>query len=438
MPGLDPRIALGTQAPQMRSPITTLQGLLALREHGEMNRQRQLMNEQRWREIDDDRAIRDSMAQLQDPDQAIDHLYRQGRVEAAGVLSKQVYAQRKAVADDAAQRIKTQKEQVEFGAQIIQSATDQASWDTARAALKTVLPQELFQHVQPLYDAAKQKQLVDWGTSVSDKLKSQQDAIDNANKAWDLQLRQASDYRAREKANLDAREFWNKSASSLLSTAHSQEEWDSYQRMLATQGAPADLLATFGNQFGPEAIARAKKLGMTPHEAEGVRQRDAEIKVQQQNANRLERDASAGSGRALTANRISEIDEWAQRQYAALEQELREEGADGSDAPPRTLGQLVRPDIGKRKLAIENAARTMKGLAPLEEAEARYAERPGSSAELAKIRRVYRELTGEEAPLQRMERLSAALQAERDPRRAGALRRTLSDLREEYRRRYGK
>lgn len=428
---LDPRIALGTQGPQMRSPLATLGAVTELRDRQEYNRQRQLMNEQKQRDLDDDSAIRDALTRTNNPDRAIDDLYQQGRSSAAGVLSKNLFDHRKAVADEADKKVKTQKEQVDFATRILDSAHDQASWDTARTAAQTILAPELFQHVPPAYDPAKQKELVSWGMTASEKMTAQQNAIENANKAWDLSLKQAQDWRERQKGTQDAREHWTKAASSLLSSSHSQEEWDGNQRLLAGQGAPVDLLAEFGNQFSPESITRAKQLGMTPHEAEGVRQRDRELKIQQQNADNRETGTGGAPARGLTPNRISEIDEWAARQYSGLEKEIRENPANDRDGKFQ-LDESSAADLAQRKLAIEDQARKMKGMPPLLETEASLIDQPGKEKDLRKIRNVYKRLTGQETPAERMKKLVAELQSEKDPAKVSALRKQLADLRAHY------
>lgn len=439
---LDPRIALGTQVPQAPRPLQTLGALARLREQDELNTSRQLQNEQRRREIEDDDAIRSALQENDNPDSAIDRLYQAGRAEAAGLLSKNLYAQRKAKGEEVDRAVKTQKEQVGFAAQILQSATDQQSWDSARTAAQTVLPPELFQHVPPLYDPAKQKQLVDWGTTVGEKLTAQQNAIANANKAWDLSLSQARDWREREEANRKAREYWSKSASSLLSTAHSQEEWDGHQRMLANSGAPVDLLAEYGNQFSPQAVEKAKTLGMSPTESSNAahqtvteRQGQANVDLRRREVEIREAEAGTkgGGGKPLTQNRMSEIAEYKQRQYAALEKDLREDADNFDETGTFRIAEGKKAETAKRKLAIEDGAREMQGQPPLLATEHELASQPGKEKELRKIRNVYRSLTGgQDTPLERMGKLAKQIKAEKDPKKAADLKKELKSLYDAY------
>lgn len=437
---LNTQIALQTTTPQARSPIQTLGALAQLRQQDDLNQQHTLANEQRRRELEDDSAIRETLQRTGSPDTAIDELYKGGRAEAAGVLSKSVYEHRKAKAEETKRTLENQDKQLTFATQIFQGVTDQASLDTARKAAAVIVP-DLIQYVPQEYDPKKVAQVVDWGTSRAEHLKSQQDAIANANKAWDLSLQQAKDWRERDKNNRDAREYWTQAASALMPTSTSQEEWDAHQALLANSGAPLDLLAEYGNQYTPAAVENAKKLAMKPTDVAAVAHQKVEETQGQQNiglrtrevAVREEEAGLGKRGQALTPNKIADVNRWKANEYQKLEADMRK---DPNFTDPGTgalsLDDNAKAEIGKRKLEIENGARAQMGEAPLFQAEHDLAGDPAKGKELRKVRNTIKALTGDEAPLERMEKLADALKKEKDPSKVTALRQQLAAMRQQY------
>jgi hypothetical protein len=112
--------------------------------------------------------------------------------------------------------------------------------------------------------------VVSWGTERQEFLKQQQGAIDNANKARELQMAAARDADTHAANVRGAREYWNKALSASLATAGSQEQWDGFMGALHQQGAPQDLLAQYGHEYSPDAVKRARALGLTPKEQADV------------------------------------------------------------------------------------------------------------------------------------------------------------------------
>jgi hypothetical protein len=424
----------------MRSPIQTLGALAELRDRQQSHDERALGLEARRRALEDDAAIRQS---LQDaggsPDEAINTLYRSGRATAAGALAKQLFEWRKSQADQLKERLTLFGERLRFSTQILQGVAGDSDFQSARRAISALGPnddewQGIVRQLGNTYDPDVVKRAVAWGTNRTDHLRAQQDAIENANKAWDLLLRQSSNLREWQEANLKAREHYTKAASAMLSTATSQPQWAGMRNLLTQGGTPADVLAQFGDQWSAAAVERARRLGMTPKEAADVahqrvqeRQRDRELNIRQENM-----EGARGRGEGLTANRRSEIAEYKRRQYEKLENDIQERMVYDRNGDS-TIPNELKPEIAKRKLEIEDSAREMLGLPPLLDTEYEASREPKRSADLKKIRDIYRSLTGEDTPLARMEALTAKIRSEGNAQKRTSLTRQLQRLREEYR-----
>jgi hypothetical protein len=443
MPGLDPRIALQSQAPQLRSPLQTLGTLAQLRNQQGLNEERQLASEQKRRDLAREDLIQQTVRRhgIGKEDAAIDELYSVDR-EAAGLLSKSVAAHRKAQSDEMTRLLDNRQKTATFVSQITKTMVDQGSHDMGRDAIGA-LPggQEFLQYIPREFDPDVVKRVGKYGIATAEQSKAELDAVDNANKASELQLKVEANARAREENQLKARDYWQKSASIALANTGEQDDWDRRQRLLIQHGAPADVLAQFGNQWSKEAVAKAKALGMTPKESADVAHQKVEERQGQQRialeGRRVAVDEATadtgGTGRRLTVNRQSQVAEWKARQYAALEKEMRQNQANlDPESVTLKLGPEARSELGWRKLQVEDASREMLGLPPLADAEAYHAGRPGSEKELRKLRNVYKQLTGQETPLEQMTKLAGQLKAERDPAKAAALRRQLAALRDQY------
>jgi hypothetical protein len=262
-------------------------------------------------------------------------------------------------------------------------------------------------------------------------------------------LKAARDGVLNKKDQIEIEKTYLEGASNILATATSQQEWDMYQDFASQRGVPARILAAFGNQWSPAAVARAKKLELTAKEEADVAhqqlQRGLErerIAISRQNANiasaREKRQAAADvtaggarQGRSLTSNRRSEIQRRKHARYASLEEELRNAFTNLSTGA-FSIPESVQRDVVKRKLQIENDSRAELGEAPLLDAEHAFASDPSKAEDLKRLRRTYRELTGEDTPLERMSRLARDINAERDPRRRETLKSQLKQLRNEY------
>jgi hypothetical protein len=446
MAQLDPRIATSIATPSSVSPFKTLGQLATLREQEDVNRQRGLLNEQRRRDLDDDAAMRDVLSRTHNVDDAIDELYHQGRAQAAGYLSKQVYEQRKSAADQTKEQLAANKQRIDMATQVLQTVNDQKSLDTARAAIRPLIGDDLFQYVPAEYgDGSGVKQVVGWGTTRAEFLRQQNDAIDHAFKAVDISLQAARDADQRQKNKDDAAQYWTKAASVALSNTRNQGEWDNYQRIAVGFGAPAPIIAQFGPQWSPDAVAHAKKLGMTQAETDSAANakrntdlREREVVVREQNAG----ENGAPASRPISATQRSVVDGRKDRRYDEFEKQMLEKDATGYSLADRlnadTTGlspedaakveksrQSARDQIATRKLQIENDARGQRGELSLEEAERQYASTPGMEGKLRQVRQIYHRLTGDDTPMEKVSKLFAALQAEKDPVKIADLRRQL-------------
>jgi len=373
---IDPRIPLGVNGPAaQRSPIATLGALSQLRDQQEQVNQRQLMNEQRQRDLDDHYAIEATLARTGNPDTAIEQLYKSGRSTAASALSKQLYEWRDAKAKALKEQQEIASSNFKMLTQIANGITDQKSLDLARPAAKALLvpvfgeqdSDALLSQLGTEYDPERIKQVRTWGTTTSDLLAQQKEAREAAEKAIEIGRNMLKDGVDRDKARIEADKYWSQAASGFLSTAKSQEQWDAFQRMMMLGGAPQATLARFGNEYSPDAVARAKTLGMTPKEVEDVKHQGVQDRIAQGNLDARNReidrretdDGGGSSGRPLTANRKSEIEGERAKAFGELEKEFRERVADG-DAPDD-----LKAEMGQRKLVIEDAYRLKMGMKPL-------------------------------------------------------------------------
>lgn len=474
MGSIDPRIALGTQLPQPgRSPFQTLGALAQLDERRQLGQQRDLMNEQRRRALDDDYAIQETLSRTGNPDTAIEELYKNGRPDAAGALGKQIYEWRKTKAEQIKLETGNAHEKLKLATQVAQGITDQGSFDMGRRAINAlltpVLGQDITEQFGTEYDPERIKQLTAWGTERTQFLKQQQDAIANADKAIELGRNLNADIDKRAEQRMKADEYWSKAASGYLSTARSQEQWDAFQKMLSMGGASPTTLARFGNEYSPEAVSRATKLGMSPKDVEDVKHQKVTESQGQKNINLRKReidaretDAEAAAGgakiRSLTENRRSEIEQWRAQELADLEKVFKKEVSEGffdeqlptDGAKGDSLVKIERYNAdnaremakmnaraGQRKLQIEDAYRAQLGQPPLVETEFELARDPSKSKELRKIRNTYRMLTGDEAPLEKLDSLRKKINSERDPAKAARLREELRALTNEYKQSIG-
>lgn len=478
---LDPTIPLRTTVPQVQSPIRTLGALAQLRAYQAQEEENRLQTEARRRALEDDAYTREALTRhAGNPDRAIDELYQTGRYAAAHTLSEHVLSRRKAMGEALKNEQETFGNRLTFSSQILQSATDQASYNTALAAIEPLWGDDprwpqMKAWLGPTYDKAKADQAILWGTDTKTVLEQRNKAIELANKAWELGLQQGRDWQAREKNQREAREYYQQSASQLLSTARSQEEWDQFQRTLASEGGvPIDILAQFGNRFSPEALQRARDLGMTQkersdaaHQKVSERQRERQLDIYEQ---RVQRDPQAAITSRAELTRRAAAERWRQGALKSLETGITEGKIDPATKRERKreIEASYRLQIGAptaedaeawkardyadledddalspeekatQKLGIEDDYRSHLGLPPLLETEFALSADPSKAADLAKVRKTYKDLTGEDTLLARIESLTAKIKTEKDQTKQRALAAELKTLRDRYRQQTGR
>lgn len=435
---LDTRIPLGVQTPQSSSPFKTLGQLAQLREQRGQDEERQLANEKHRRELEDDDALSAALQRHSNVDDAVDELYQQGRADLAAGLSKHVSDARKSALDRVSAQADADKKRMELGTNIFQTVNDQQSLETARAAARPIIGDDMMQHVPTEYgDGSAIKQVVGWGTSRQQFLQQQQEVIANAHKAVELSSAAARDWETRNENKRKAAVEWTKTVGNALALTTNQDEWNKYQRLAVDPvnglGVPAPVVAQFGTLWSPDAAKKAKKLAMTPAEqdasanaASNVVAREREVKVRED----LLKDQEAGGptrGRQLTPNALSDIEGDSQKRYDALEKDLRDPTSTGTGKSLLELsrqdgdaGAPARREIAARKLRIENGDRRRRGQPTIEEAERIYAEQ-GDALKLRQVRNAYKQLTGEDTPMEQVEKLHAAIKKETDPAKRAAL-----------------
>jgi hypothetical protein len=436
MAQLDTRLATSIAQPQAISPFRTLGQLAQLKQQQGLNQQRQLANEQRRRQLEDDDAVTAILQRHPRIDDAIDEMYTQGFYEPAGKIEKQVLDQRKAAADKITTDNANHKARLQMATNIFRTVSDQKSLETATAAARPIIGDQLMQYVPKEYgDGSQIKQIVGWGTSQQEALTEKNNTIQRAFEATRISLDGARDWETRQKNKLDALPHWRAAIGSALGSATSQDEWDNHRRIAVGYGAPVEVVAEFPQQWSPANAKKAQKLGMTPNEqstAANAQQnadlRDREVKVREQNL----ADREAQGGRQLTPNALSDIEGDTQKRYDALEKDAKEELRGGRSLrdwadDPSEAGAPARREIAQRKLTIENGQRRRRGEPTIEEAERLYAQQ-GNDTKLRQVRNAYKKLTGEETPMERVEKLNAQIKAETDPVKIAALRKQRADL----------
>lgn len=434
---IDPNIALGTQLPQMRSPLQTIGAIGQLREQQEINQQRQLMNEQRRRAIEDDDAIRRAVQETGgNVDKALEALYTGGRVTAASALAKDVFENRKLKGEEEMRRLDNSKKLAEQVASIAYTIKDDGTLRVAKRAIASLSPEDA-EFLGDTYDKDRVNLLVQRGTTRQQQIDTQQKAAENFFKAWDTMLKASRDQVLNEKDKQEIAKNYFVGTSNLLSTAESQEEWDQFQRLALSQGAPAQIVASFGNEFSPEAAENARKLGMTAAEEATAKNQEATRKETERHNRATEANQRAridaegggtGRGSQLTPNRQSEIEGATARAYRELEAQLDQDYGIDPETGERHIPEAAQRQIGARKLQIENDKRVQLGMPTLFDAETT-ALRDKKSGDLQRVRHKIRSLLGEkETPIERALKLSEQILKAKDPAKKSELRAQLEEL----------
>lgn len=469
--GLDSRIALGTQTPQINSPFQTLGQLAQLRAFQEDRQQRQIMNQQEnerrdlmlrdRRDAEENQAMFQTLVQQRGSiDDALDEMDRQGRSQFAVDLRGKVNAERLKALDLEAKRGANQLQALKTVAQIWSGVSDDNTHQTAIPASRAMfkangLDPSLIDHMGPHYDEQVTPKLIEdamkWGGQQEAVLAARKAAYDAANQGISV----AKDARERD-------EYFTKSLASFLPTVQSPEEWKAALDHAAILGAPPQTIAKFPKEFSPRAIEQARQVGLTPEqrvsgqtdttrlalEAKRVALEGRRVNLAEQEA----KDAAAGGGRALTPNRLSEIADTQQKEYAALEKDIRDavdtqtKGSDGkwygstvttlpkgvtlTGVTRTVIPDEVKAGIAQRKLAIENGFRARRNLPSLEQTELQLATDPEKAKDLRIIRNRYKMLTGQAMPLERLMKLKQEEATTKDPARRAAIRNEAAELRE--------
>lgn len=439
-------IASSIQTPAYRSPFSTLKSLQEMNEQRSLTEGRQLINEQHRRDLATDDLVSHVMGQYTRPDEGLDAVYQTGdpgAIEVANKIAKGLSDQRKARADAEAQKIDTTTKGLSAAAHMFEAVKakggSQGEYDTAYQAVSKMIAPELLAMVPKEYDPIKVDKMMAWTTSQSELARSAQQAIDNANKANELQNANAKSWEERVANREKARTYWTQAASTALGTSEGQQDWDNKQRLLLEHGADPQDLAPFGRVWSNEAVVRARQLGMTPNEQSNAQhQTVTEMQAEEGLAIRRKREKRLADApktlKGLTPNAVDVIERNKDTALRAFEKEQKtpEEGVGNPNAGKRPIDDTSPAANAARaaaKLTIENRARSRKGEPTLEDQEVIYSA-PGYEGKLKKLRDIYHNITnGQEMPLERMDKLPALITAEKDPAKRAALVKELRDLR---------
>lgn len=443
-------IASSITVPQSRSnPLSTLKGIQDLNEQRSLIDARDQQTEIRRRALEDDDTARRVMSASKNPDEGADELYRIGLFDHANEITKGLAAERKSRADDQLQKITTSQKALGAAAHMYEKLgdnPDQREYDTVTTAVEKMIPPELFTLIPKVYDKEKTHRMLAWATDQSELARQTQQAIENANKANEIQNANATSFEQRVKNRREAGEYWKKSAAALLGRTTSQQDWDNKQRILMEQGASAIDLAPFGRQWSDQAVENARQMGMDVVQQNANDHQVLFTEPEAEQRMKLARKADARAERAaanpttlkqLTPNAVDEIEAHKDRQLEEFEKDQRKPG-EGVGNPMAGLRPIddTSPEAKTRrattKLAIENRARNRKGEASFEDAEVALASEPGQEAKLKKLRAAYRAITeGQDMPLEHMEKLAGKIKTEQDPAKRAALVKELRDYRQQ-------
>jgi|SRR5262252_102264 len=415
----DTRIALsgigggiGGGGQQSPGPFGTLASMMQIKEMQSKMQQQRLEEEKRRQDEEDDDAVRTTLQQHDRPDEAIQDLYHQGRMNAAIKLGTAVSNQRRTQAQAYGEDLLSTGRALEQATQILGGVTDDASLKTATPAIGALLEPKfgkgIYDIIGTKYDKAHIDALKAWGTKRTDQIQAEHNATQDL-----IELYKAggvsnpsmvgpggeaaavplpAGMQAGPKWGEKATETFNKMASTLLPQAQNKVQWDTYLDLMHQNGAPDEFMKGVPrwNEADPESSrAAAKKLGMTQKEQADVEHNKA-----------MEPGAGGTAGRPLTETKRADLKAERDKQNRDTELWIRDpKNTEGirisAQGQPFALNQLTdygKDEYARRRLQTENDFRTQTGMPTLEDA-ARAASQSGDYAGYNKVAGIYNEVT---------------------------------------------
>ena len=285
---IDPRIPLMGQPAPIQNPLQAIGQIAELQGLREQTEVRRLAAEEARRNAADEAAIRRVLTETGgDMEQALPRL-RMIAPQAALTFETEIAKQQKEAFEALTKKVDLSSKQLELGSRLLESVTDQPTYDLVRPMIATMAP-DIAQMMGDVYDPARVQQFRAVGLTQKEKYDRQQDALK---------------LMAEGKAS-EAIGTWLSTIDPKMPDA--AEQWNAVLAGAQTMGVPAAVLAPFGS-YSPENVARAAQLAITPTkraelagQAEGRAQTAAHQQVLEgQGAERVaiarERAAQAGAG----------------------------------------------------------------------------------------------------------------------------------------------
>lgn len=367
-------------------------------------KEQQAQMQARKRLEEDDMAIRQTLQQHDNPDDAITALYKQGRPMAAQALGKGVYEQRKIAGEEQERRIKNVGSRLTMSTQILQGVYDDNSLKALTPAI-VALAGPVFgegedganivrQQLGNTYDKTKIENVMKWGTERAKQLELEQKQFENDNALWRRRIDGLKSIDEHDKASRESDDYWNAEASRILSTS-SQQNWDRDRSGLLDRGAPSYILKPYG-PWSEDAPERAKQLGIKPEKRESLEMAGERADIARERADiaRERADALNKKDKEGADGRTPELTFRIQQAHREAVRALRKEIADRS-VSKRTA--MSADDIASRSLEIENDFRESMGRLPIEDEIKKYDE-AGDTKNLQKTLEQYRSVTGGRDP----------------------------------------
>jgi hypothetical protein len=287
-----------------------------------------------------------------DLEDAADDLMRSGHVAPGMSLLKTVYDERKRILDRTEATLKVAQARMTTAGQIVQSMTDEESFQANLPTLRAVIGPELTAYVGDHYDPARLKMVMDQGMTMRDHVTQQRDAT-TALLGW---ARLALDKGRNDRETLAA---GLKGGGSLLAIADSEQTWQGAIGNLKTAGVPDTVVSLFPAHYSPANARLAGQMAMTADERVTAALRAAgEAETRRHNVV-MENKPTAATP-TLTRAQSGIIERNFQNRLDQLEKRYQAVGAD------RTIPK-VKAQMDAEKLKIYNSYLTQRGEDTVEE-----------------------------------------------------------------------
>lgn len=234
--------------------------------------------------LKDDQDIRAAAQQSGgDPDK-IYAILSTSNPRAAAQFGQQLATRRKTEADTLKDSLDNAQKQIGIISSVTQGIKDPNSFNLGRQQLISALGPNAAGILGDTYDENRIKQITDSGVIHKDWLENQQKAIENAREAQRLDMEKGKETR-------ESRQSWEQSLAHAFIGTQSQQDFDNVKGTYSKLGAPADLMALYGEAWSPEV--RKKAAAIIGPEAQKV-QNEQEVLPTREEAGQQLKDIFGG------------------------------------------------------------------------------------------------------------------------------------------------